>query len=94
MEETFIAVYQDGYAIFGIGNTVEEAIEDAKNDGIDEPDELEDEIADSNSNFIGDMIIINISKAVKEEVERIGGDVVIIKCDDGVYRLHGEVEEE
>lgn len=94
MEQTFIAIYQDGYAIFGIGNTYEEAIEDAKNEGIDEPDELENNISDSCSHFVGDMIAIDISKAVKEKVEKFGGDVVIIKCDDGIYRLEEEIEEE
>ena len=67
--KTYKAAY-DGEAIFGIGNTDEEAMKEAH------------EWAENFSN----MVIITISDGVKEEVDRRGGDIAIEKGEDGVYR--------
>lgn len=91
-EETFYAVYQDGYGIFGIGGTESEAIEDAKQ-WVDEPDNLESEI-ESARGFHGDMKIIKISRSLKEDVEKRGGNILIIKDGAGIYRSEREQTQE
>ena len=89
MEETYKAVYQDGFAIFGTGATEDAAIEDAKQ-WVDEPDTLKSEI-ESARGFHGDMKIIRISKSLKEDVEKRGGNIPVIKDDDGIYRSEEEM---
>lgn len=88
-EETWFAVYQDGFAIFGTGATEESAIDDAKQ-WVDEPDDLKSEI-ESARGFHGDMKLIRISKPLKEDVEKRGGNIPIIKDDDGIYRSEEEM---
>ena len=89
-EETWFAVYQDGFAIFGTGATEEAAIDDAKQ-WVDEPDTLKSDI-ESARGFHGDMKIIRISQSLKEDVEKRGGDILIIKDDDEVYRSEEEMD--
>jgi CRISPR/Cas system-associated protein endoribonuclease Cas2 len=86
MEKRYSAVYQYGYVIFGIGNTEEEAIEDAKLYA------EEFEIQENRPND-GDMILIEISEALFNKVKEFGGDVKIEKDEDGVYKLPEEIEE-
>jgi len=63
------AVYQYGYAIFGIGVTREEAIADANNYGEFPPD-----LPDYNGeNVSGNSYVIEITDRLYEEVDRIGG---------------------
>jgi len=88
-EETWFAVYQVGFAIFGTGATEEAAVDDAKQ-WVDEPDNLKSEI-ESSRGFHGDMKIIRISKSLKEDVEKRGGDILIIEDDDGIYRSEEEM---
>jgi len=89
-EETWFAVYQDGFAIFGIGATEDAAINDAKQ-WVDEPDNLKSEI-ESAKGFHGDMKIIRISNEVKLAVENHGGNIGIICDDNGIYRTEKETE--
>jgi hypothetical protein len=82
--KTYSAVYQYGYAIFGVGKTDEEAIEDAKQYA----DEFEIKEGQPNS---GDMILIKISEALYNKVNEIGGDIAIEEGERGVYYLPEEI---
>lgn len=90
MEETYKAVYQNGYAIFGTGKTDEEAIADAMQ-WVDEPDELKAQIESGQRNVHGDMKLITISRALRDAVIEHGGDLAIIE-DHGIYRSEEEME--
>lgn len=89
MSKIWFAVYQDGFAIFGTGATEEAAIEDAKQ-WVDEPDNLKSEI-ESAPGFHGDMKVIRISQSLKDDVDKRGGNILVIKDDDGIYRSEEEV---
>ena len=91
MEETYKAVYQNGYAIFGMGKTDEEAIADAMQ-WVDEPDELKARIESGQRNVHGDMKLITISSALRDAVIEHGGDIAIIE-DQGIYRSEEEMTE-
>lgn len=91
MAETYKAVYQNGYAIFGIGKTDEEAIADAMQ-WVDEPDELRESIEQGQKNVHGDMKLITISRALRDAVIEQGGDIAIIN-DEGIYRSEEEMGE-
>jgi|GEM_PF-1532132 len=96
-EETYRAV-ATGYAIYGLGKDEAEAITDAKQWVESEyEDNLEDIIVRDKPQY-NDFTIIKISRAVKEHVEENGGsiedgEVSIVKCPDGIYRLPEEVQE-
>lgn len=92
ISETYKAVYQYGYAIFGIGKTEEEAIEDAKQYADDTEDWWSDIGYGSRND--GDMILIDISKALYDKVAEYGGDVKMEKDEDDVYKLPEEIEED
>ena len=70
--------YQNGYAIFGMGKTDEEAIADAMQ-WVDEPDELQAQIESGQRNVHGDMKLITISRALRDAVIEHGGDLAIIE---------------
>ena len=89
-EETWFAVYQNGFAIFGTGATEEAAVEDAKQ-WVDEPDNLKSDIESGRRGFNGDMKIIRISKSLKEDVEKLGGSILMIEDADGIYRSEEEM---
>ena len=89
MEETYKAVYQNGYAIFGIGKTDDEAIADAM-EWVDDPEELKEQIEAGQKNVHGDMKLIIISRALRDAVIEHGGDIAIIN-DDGIYRSEQEM---
>ena len=91
MKETYKAVYQYGYAIFGVGKTEEEAIEDAKQ-YTDYDEEWWTDI-DYSSKIDGKMILIDISRALYEKVMKSGGDVKIERDEDDVYKLPEEIDE-
>ena len=91
MEETYKAVYQNGYAIFGTGKTDEEAIADAM-EWVDDPDELRESIERGQKNVHGDMKLITISRALRDAVIEQGGDIAIIN-DEGIYRSEEEMGE-
>lgn len=88
-EETCFGVYQYGYCVYGVGTTETAAIEDAKQ-WVEAPDKLESEIESGRSGIVGDMIIITISKALAEKIQKQGGDVAIIN-DAGIYRSEEEM---
>lgn len=91
MTETYKAVYQYGYAIYGVGKTDEEAIEDAKLYADNDVDWWTD--IDYSSRVDGKMILIDISKALFDTVKMCGGDVRMEKDEDDVYKLPEEIEE-
>jgi len=68
----YTVVVQDGYAVFGVGRSVADAIADAKQ-WVDDPDVLEAEIAGGESGRDGDMIMMDCSKKYYEAV-RAGAD--------------------
>lgn len=72
---TNYAVYQYGYAIFGIGHTEKEAIKDAQQYG----DEIPDEIPEyKGQNVDGALYIIEITDSLYAELDQNGwGNVAI-----------------
>lgn len=70
------AVYQYGYAIFGIGQTIDEAIEDAKQYADNLPDYTE---TYRGQNVDGEMYIINITDRLYYKVQEVGGSDVAIE---------------
>jgi len=91
-KEEFTAVYQYGYAIYGVGKTVIEAIEDAKK-YTDNTDDWWTNI-DYDSHIDGEMTLIDISKALYDKVTEDGGQVKIEKDSDGIYKLPEEIVED
>lgn len=90
-EDLYYAVWQNGYVIYGLGKTRDEAIEAAK-EWVENPDELEEELKEICDSFVGDMVVIQVTKDVKEAVDTYGGDVGIVPRDsddpgDRVYTL-------
>jgi hypothetical protein len=86
----YTAVYQYGYVIFGVGITISEAIADAK-EYTDNSDDWWSDIS-YNSHIVGEMTLIDISKAVFEYVQKNGGQVKIEEDIDGVYKLPEEID--
>lgn len=73
---TKYAVYQYGYAVFGIGTTIDEAIEDAKQYA----DELPDEVPMySGQNVDGAMYVIVVTDRLYYKVQEVGGSDVPIE---------------
>ncbi len=82
MSENKYAVYQYGYAIFGIGTTTDDAIEDAKQYADDLPNEIP---MYAGQNIDGTMYLIVVTDRLYEEVARIGGADVPIECSSYPY---------
>lgn len=70
------AVYQYGYAIFGIGTTIDEAIEDAKIYADDVPDDIE---MYRGQNVDGEMYVIVVTDRLYYKVQDVGGSDVPIE---------------
>lgn len=70
-ENDYTAIVQYGYAVFGIGKTYESAIEDAKQ-FVDDPDILEDEIANGEYGHDGDMVALDCTEAYYKAVNKGG----------------------
>lgn len=81
------AVIQDGYAVFGTGNTKEEAINDARQ-WVDNPDALDD-LKDRPSN-VGAFYITDCTEALVAEVEKHGGNIRLATKRDGTACLPSE----
>lgn len=79
------ALIQNGYAIFGVGNTEDEACENAR-EWLENPDEA---IARAKENEIvapyGEFFIAPITDELAEKVEIVGGDVTFFPNDDGIF---------
>ena len=86
---TNYAVYQYGYAIFGIGNSREEAIEDARQYAEDIPDSVEDY---SGQNVDGELYIIEITDDLYTEIDLNGWGNVGIEC--GPYPHVWDIQED
>jgi hypothetical protein len=85
--KTYTAIEQSGYAIFGVGETLEEALADA-NQWLD----TELTAADlGDGRVIGEMCEITISASVRDAVLADGGDVAIEEFD-GVYYTPAELD--
>lgn len=67
------AVYQYGYAVFGIGTTVDEAIADAKIYADNVPEDIEKY---KGQNIDGEMYIIQITDKLYYKVQEVGGSGV------------------
>ena len=68
---THHAVIQIGHAIFGVGETEADAIEDAR-EWVDDGDNLEDALAVPHAAVVGDMIVVECSKALHDKVKADG----------------------
>jgi len=86
---SFYAVIQLGYLVFGVGSSAEEAIADAKQwvDG-------DLELIDERSAVDGDLIVVECTKALHDEVEERGGDVVYEVLNNGLFGLASEVDDD
>lgn len=80
------AVVQDGYAVFGIGDTKADAIADAIAWGCTE--NLSD--LPSRANAIGDFYIAPCTEALAKAVQTDGGDITFWRRADGVVCLPDE----
>lgn len=76
MSNTKYAVYQYGYAIFGIGTTVDEAVADARIYADNVPDDIEQY---HGQNIDGAMYIISITDRLYYKVQEVGGSDVPIE---------------
>jgi len=85
------AVIQDGYAIFGTGNTKEDAIADAAK-WVDNQDALDD-IGDRPAH-VGDFYIADCTEALVAEVEKYGGNIRFAAKRDGTACLPSEDDHE
>lgn len=85
------AIIQKGYAIFGIGDTLEAAYRDAKEWTDDDLPEL-DEIP-SDTNMHGEMFWAEITPALAAAVEGSGGDIVYGELPDGTLCTPEEEDE-
>lgn len=68
------AIHQLGYAIFGVGMTEEEAINNAK-EWVDNPEKLEDEIKAPYDATHGDMVLEEITDRLFHSVNKYGGTI-------------------
>lgn len=73
---TKYAVYQYGYAIYGIGTTIDEAIEDAKIYSDTVPDDIE---TYKEQNVDGEMYLIVVTDRLFYRVQEVGGSDVPIE---------------
>lgn len=80
---SYFAVIQTGQAVFGVGTTKEEAITEAKEwaDSV--------KLVEEHEAVDGDMILVECSETLCNEVNENGGDVVYEEID-GVYCLESE----
>lgn len=81
------AVVQHGYAVFGLGATKAEAIEDARR-WVDNPDEIDD--LPSRPDVDGDLYIAECTEALAVSVERKGGQIAHTLRHDGIVCLKHE----
>jgi len=88
MTKRYYAVIQLGYAVFGVGDSKEAALEAAK-EWVDEPDSVENDIVPSADAVNGDLIVAECSQALHDVVTKQGGDVMFEEHD-GVYQLASE----
>lgn len=83
----YFAVYQRGCAVFGVGTTEEEAIEDAR-EWVDDFEEMKAQIeAQNDSNEFGKFQIVAITDEAKKEIDRCGGNICLEVGDDGAYTI-------
>lgn len=89
------AVYQSGYAIFGVGMTIEAAITDAMEwlDADTDPEEIE-AISHQHGEVNGTLYVRQCSARLAEAVKAEGGDIDYDVDADGILRLEEELEED
>jgi hypothetical protein len=81
------AVYQNGCAVFGIGQTEIEAIKDAR-EWVDDIEAMRNQISEGNaSNEIGKFEMITITEEAKEKIEMCGGHIHIEENENGIYSV-------
>lgn len=81
MKDTYYAVIQVGYPVFGVGKTADEATKEAEEwaESLD--------LVDEHEAVDGDMVLVECSKALHDAVQQMGGDVIYEIDDDGLYDL-------
>ncbi len=84
------AVVQDGYAVFGVGETELEAIADARQ-WVSDPDSLK--YLPGWPNFRGDTYISLCTDALVAAVKRDGGQIKHTLHTDGVVYLDDELDD-
>jgi len=67
------AVIQIGYAVYGIGSTITEAINNA-NEWMDGDVEISEFIS-NNSHAVGDIVVLRCSEALANAIAEKGGDI-------------------
>ena len=88
---SFYAVYQSGYAIFGVGLTHADAIADAK-EWLDESTNLAEIInpGQTRGEVHGALYIRPCTEALAVEVTQFGGNILWDLTEDGTLCLNGE----
>lgn len=89
-QETYIAIIQSGYAIFGYGIDLPAAISHA-NENLDKPiteDDLGAEYVD------GELFVAEITAALAAEVDMYGGSVSYELLESGIYGTRSESDAE
>ena len=89
MSNKYYAVYQAGHAVYGVGKTPAEAIEDAR-EWVDNGETLESELVERSRANDGDMVVEECSEALFNEVQESGGDIVFSEHED-IIRLDSEI---
>lgn len=89
--ETGFIVYQHGYAIFGIGNTLEEALADCAREGGPIIDIEQAKTAYLDAGIVGEFYYSHATKNLLNFVEQRGGTAWEIR--DGLAMTEKEAEE-
>lgn len=84
-DRNLTAIYQYGYAIFGVGADLDAALADASR-WTDEPID-EDDLSAHSARVCGSMVEIEITPRLAAAVARHGGDVPMTEITRGVYDL-------
>jgi hypothetical protein len=88
----YYAVIQHGTAIYGIGASPSQAIDDSKQ-WVDNPDTIEDEIVDLYQANYGDMICVPCSEKLARKVQDgPDGGAIDFEMDSGTAVLPEEVD--
>lgn len=88
-QANMVAIYQSGYAIFGVGKTTEQALADA-NKWLDEPISEGDL---GRGDVDGEMCEIEITPELFAAVRERGGDIAIAEMPErGVYGTYAQAD--
>jgi len=83
----YYAVYQRDCEVLGIGNTEEEAMEDAR-ERVEDFEYMKKQISEGNDpGSYGGFEMIKISEEAKKEIEKFGRSIGLEEDDDGIYTI-------